>query len=351
MQGRREHIAVAMSGGVDSSVTAALLKQQGYAVRGVFMAFGQPGLEQQIARVQRIASLLDIPFAIIDLKEAFAQHVLAYFHTSYRAGKTPNPCVVCNRTIKCGALLERISIADPGVRLATGHYACIRQAENGIFQLNRGKDRRKDQSYFLCRLGQEQLARLLFPLGELTKEEVRQLAGELGLAGLHSPESQDICFLQGTTVADFLEGHASQATPGEIVSREGQNLGRHAGIHRFTIGQRRGLGLPDATPYYVVGLDACRNRVLVGKEEDLYSRRLLAREVHWLAGGPPELPRTFAVKIRYRHQPVPAEVAPAGGGRVTVTFIEPQRAITPGQFAVFYDDGQVVGSGEIATQL
>ncbi|MDA8165591.1 MAG: tRNA 2-thiouridine(34) synthase MnmA [Desulfobacteraceae bacterium] len=343
MQGAREDITVAMSGGVDSSVAAALLKRQGHAVRGVFMAFGQPGLDQQIAQVRRLASRLAVPLEIVDLREPFAREVLAAFRAGYRAGITPNPCVVCNRTIKCGALLQRI---EEGARLATGHYARIRRGEGGLFELHQGRDRRKDQSYFLCRLGQEQLSRLLFPLGDLLKDEVRRLAGELGLSELHSPESQDICFLQGTAVAGFLEGGDFSAAPGEIVDREGRVLGAHGGIHRYTIGQRRGLGLPDATPYYVLELDAGRNRVIVGKEEELFRRRLLVKEVHWLAGGPPPLPRTFAVKIRYRHQLAPAEVALAEGG-LAVTFAEPQRAITPGQFAVFYEGGQVAGSGQI----
>jgi tRNA-specific 2-thiouridylase len=232
--------------------------------------------------------------------------------------------------------------------LATGHYARIRRDESGRFQLWQGKDRRKDQSYFLCRLGQEQLARLLFPLGELTKEdEVRRLAGDFGFSDLHSPESQDICFLQGTTLADFLEKDSTKPARGDLVDQAGNIIGGHEGIHRFTIGQRRGLGLPDATPYYVVGLDAGRNRVIIGKNEDLFHRRLVVTDVHWLDGTEPRLPRTLAVKIRYRHQPARAEVAPGENGNVVVTFAEPQRALTPGQFAVFYAGEQVVGGGVI----
>jgi tRNA-specific 2-thiouridylase len=342
-------IAVAMSGGVDSSVTAALLKRQGHEVRGVFMAFGQPDLDHQVGRVQRIADHLDIPLEVVDVREAFARHVLAYFRAGYRGGKTPNPCVVCNRTIKCGVLLGRISEGTPGSRLATGHYARIRRGESGLFQLWKGRDRLKDQSYFLCRLGQEQLARLLFPLGDWTKEEVRELADDFGIKELHSPESQDICFLQGTTVADFLESGGCTPAAGKIIDRDGKVIGTHDGIHRFTIGQRRGLGIPDSTPYYVVGIDPGRNQLIVGKEEGLFQRRLLTADVHWIAGALPQLPRTLEVKIRYRHQAVPAEVAAIEERKVAVIFAEPQRAITPGQFVVFYKGEQVLGGGEILT--
>jgi tRNA-uridine 2-sulfurtransferase len=344
------NMAVAMSGGVDSSTTAALLQQQGCKVRGVFMALGQPDLEQQIARVRRIAGLLEIPLEVVDLQEPFQQQVLAYFRSSYRAGRTPNPCAICNRTIKFGILLDRIcESSPPGSKMATGHYARILRDDAGLFQLHRGRDPRKDQSYFLCRLQQEQLARISFPLGELRKEDqVRSLAADFGLGQLHGPESQDICFLKGTTVGEFMQADgAAEPTAGPIVTQAGDAIGTHAGIHRYTVGQRRGLGLPDATPYYVVRLDAEGNRVIVGKEEDLLARSLYVQNVHWLAGRPPGLPRHLEVKIRYRHQAARAEILSAPAGRLMVAFTEPQRAFTPGQFAVFYEGEQVLGSGEI----
>jgi tRNA-uridine 2-sulfurtransferase len=345
-----KNMTVAMSGGVDSSTTAALLKQQGCEVRGVFMALGQPDLEQQIARVRRIAGLLEIPLEVIDLQAPFQQQVLAYFRASYRAGSTPNPCAICNRNIKFGILLDRICENHPsGSKMATGHYARILRDDAGLFQLHRGRDPRKDQSYFLCRLQQEQLARISFPLGEMRKEDqVRPLAADFGLKQLHGPESQDICFLKGTTVGEFMQADgAAEPAAGPIVTLAGDTIGTHDGIHRFTVGQRRGLGLPDATPYYVVRLDAERNQVIVGKEEDLLARSLRVRNVHWLAGRPPGLPRHLEVKIRYRHQAARAEILSTAADRLTVTFSEPQRAFTPGQFAVFYDGEQVLGSGEI----
>jgi tRNA-uridine 2-sulfurtransferase len=346
-----KNMIVAMSGGVDSSTTAALLKQQGCKVRGVFMALGQPDLEQQIARVNRIAGLLEIPLEVVDLREPFQQQVLTYFRASYRAGRTPNPCAICNPTIKFGILLDRICESNPpGSKMATGHYARILRDDGGLFQLHRGRDPKKDQSYFLCRLQQEQLARVSFPLGELRKEEqVRGLAADFGLARLHGPESQDICFLKGTTVGEFMQADgAAEPVSGPIVTLTGETIGAHGGIHCYTVGQRRGLGIPDATPYYVVRLDVDSNRVVVGKEEDLMARRLLVRNVHWLGGSAPGPELRLQVKIRYRHRAAAAEILPAAAeGCLTVVFAEPQRALAPGQFAVFYDGDRVLGSGEI----
>ena len=337
-----------MSGGVDSSVTAALLKEQGHQVQGVFMAFGQPQLDAQIERVQRIAARLALSLTVVDLREAFEQRVLAYFCRAYCRGLTPNPCVVCNRTIKCGELLARLRARDSEISLATGHYARCVPDGAGPFELRRGRDAAKDQSYFLSQLGQEQLTHLLFPLGDYTKKEVQQLAAVYGLQDLHSPESQDICFLQESTVAAFLASHEPGLPgAGPIVSLAGRELGRHPGIHHFTVGQRRGLGLPDATPFYVVALESDGNRVVVGKRDDLLGRWLMVREPHWVAGLPPRLPQEFEVRIRHRHRAAPADVDWEQEGRLVITFREPQRAITPGQFAVLYHGDRVVGGGEI----
>ncbi len=343
--GGGESVAVAMSGGVDSSVVAAILKKQGYAVRGLFMAFGQPDLSAQIERVEQVAAKLAVKLDVIDVEDVFRAKVLDYFSAAYLAGRTPNPCVVCNPNIKFGRLLT--AAQELGVELmATGHYARLDQSGQGV-RLLKGLDPKKDQSYFLHRLGQEQLASLLFPLGGYTKEHVRELAAEFGIAGVHGSESQDVCFLQGTTVAAFIEEHVPTPADGEIVRGDGTVLGHHHGIHRYTIGQRRGLGIPDATPYYVVELDAANNRVVVGKDEELWRDSLSLNKVTWLSGASPALPTRLMVKIRYSHAGAPATIEAAEEGGLVVRFETPQRAVAPGQFAVFYDDDEVVGGGEI----
>jgi len=336
-----------MSGGVDSSVTAILLKNMGHDVHGFFMALAQPDLEQQIVRVQKVAAHLDIPLQVVDLAEPFKQEVLDYFIQSYYTGKTPNPCIICNPRIKFGRLLEEI-LAAGCRRMATGHYARVVQARNGTFHLFKGVDRRKDQSYFLHRLTQDQLARIIMPLGEQTKENVYRLAAELGIAGIHGRESQDVCFLQGRDLRSFITRDAApEPGKGLVTTRDGQVLGRHDGIHFYTVGQRKGLGIQDATPYYVVALDPQKNAVIVGKKEDLRQSGLAVGEVHWISGTVPDLPGEFVTKIRYRHEGAPARVMPPDKGLYTVCFQEPQPAITPGQFAVFYKGDEVMGGGVI----
>jgi len=343
-------IVVAMSGGVDSSVTAALLQEAGAVVTGVFMRLAHAGVRHQEEEARAVADHLGIPLVVVDLHQRFRQEVLDYFVAVYAAGKTPNPCVICNRRIKAGALLREV-VPSYGELLATGHYARIACGEAGGCQLRRGCDSRKDQSYFLCRLGQAELRQLLFPLGGRTKEEVYQLAAALGIAGRHGRESQDVCFMAEQGVADFVAAHTgSPMQGGPILTADGRMLGTHSGLARYTIGQRRGLGLPDATPYYVVALDADRNAVIVGKEAELYHQALLVEEVRWLAGGPPALPGRWLVQLRYRHQATPATVETAGGGLLVVCDT-PQRAVTPGQFAVFYAGDEVVGSGVIAAAV
>ncbi|MBU0485449.1 MAG: tRNA 2-thiouridine(34) synthase MnmA [Proteobacteria bacterium] len=344
---KEKKIAVAMSGGVDSSVTAALLQKQGHEVRGVFMDLGQPKIESQIARVRKVADFLGIPLQVVELREEFSRQVIDYFEKSYFMGLTPNPCVVCNRLIKCGAVLRQV-LADSVDLMATGHYARIRADEDGGFQLLKGLDPKKDQSYFLSQLTLEQLSKLCFPLGEFSKEHVYKMAAEFGFEFSGSEESQDICFLKDSSVAGFLAERQVVGQPtGEIVTLDGRTLGAHQGIYAFTIGQRRGLGIPDATPYYVVGIDADSNRVVVGKEDDLWRSSLQISQVNWLAGSAPQLPAVYEVKIRYRHPVAHALVENDVGGGVTVTFSTPQRAITPGQFAVFYDGDRVIGGGPV----
>ena len=337
-----------MSGGVDSSVAAALLQRQGALVQGVFMALAQPDLAEQLQRVRAVADFLQIPLTVVDLSEPFQQEVVDYFCSSYFFGKTPNPCVVCNRTIKCGRLLDQALENLGADLLATGHYARISGDETTGYRLLKGVDSKKDQSYFLGLLTQAQLAHLCFPLGGFRKEEVYDLAAEFGLAFGYTAESQDICFLKDQSVGEFLAVHSpGQERPGPMLTLQGREIGRHAGIHHFTIGQRRGLGLPDATPWYVAGLDLARNAVLVGKDADLWQKEILLPAVHWLNGQPPVLPRVCEVKIRSRHSACQAEIAEHDGG-VLMTFAQPQRAVTPGQFAVFYEGEVVLGCGEIA---
>lgn len=342
-----EKIAVAMSGGVDSTVTAALLQRQGYTVCGLYMNLGLPGLEKQVARVREIAARLDVNVEVVDLSQSFAEEVLRYFRRSYFSGRTPNPCVICNPQIKFGRLLAEVQKRDIEV-LATGHY--VRNEWNGsLWQLKKGQDSRKDQSYFLCRLGQEQLRHLVFPLGEWSKDRVYEVASDLGFHDFGGQESQDICFLQGKSIREYFsseEGFEAQPKAGEIVTAEGKVLGSHQGIYTYTVGQRRGLGIPDRTPYYIIGLNPEKNQVVVGKEADLWEKHLLISDMNWLADKTPTLPQVYTVKIRYRHDGAPALVSQTEKG-IVVTFDTAQRAITPGQFAVLYDKDVVVGGGEI----
>lgn len=343
----REKIGVAMSGGVDSSVTASLLQQLGFEVHGFFMqlplAGGSGG---QVQRVQTLAERFRITLHLIDMRDLFSKKVISYFVETYLRGSTPNPCVICNEQVKFGVLFQEMR-ARGMERMATGHYARVSRTEKGVPVLRRGLDPGKDQSYFLCRLAAGTLAGLVLPLGERTKKEVYRLAAEMNLQGVHGPESQDVCFLAGSSVAAFFAARGIPEQPGDIVTDSGKVIGRHHGLWRYTIGQRRGLELPDASPWYVRELDARRNRLLVCKKEELLMRRAFLSEVRWL-GEEPFLPWQGLVQIRGRHTPTQAELAPAGAGRWRLQFTQPQRAVTPGQFAVFYQDDVVLGSGIIA---
>ncbi|MEW6218383.1 MAG: tRNA 2-thiouridine(34) synthase MnmA [Thermodesulfobacteriota bacterium] len=341
-------VAVAMSGGVDSSVTAALLVRRGLPVKGMFLHLGQPDADRQESRVAGIAVRLGIELEVLELADRFEVEVLSPFVAAYLAGRTPNPCTICNRRIKFGALLDRVR--QLGCRfLATGHYARRLALPDGGIGLGQGRDIAKDQSYFLALLDQEQLAEVRFPLGRLTKAAVRRLAWSLGLAGLHGPESQDVCFLAGGAVEDLLTARPGAGRlAGEVVDRMGRVLGRHPGIHHFTVGQRRGLGIPDASPYYVLAIDADRDRVVVGKEADLWQQEVLVAPLSWVAGRPPALPLRCAARIRYRQRQAPATLYPVPGGLGgRLVFDQPQRAVTPGQYAVLYLGDLVLGGGEI----
>jgi len=336
-------IGIALSGGVDSATAAALLLEQGFAVQGFFMLL-LPESEEQVGKAQAVAEQLGISLHLVDLRGQFRQQVIAAFAAAYGSGLTPNPCILCNQLIKFGLLFE--AMAAKGMEaMATGHYA---RTEGG--GLRRGLDPGKDQSYFLCRLSAAQLKRLILPLGTWRKNEVFDRAAELGFSQFKAGgESQDVCFLAGQDLTSFLRNEGLEARSGEIVTADGRVLGQHQGCWKYTVGQRRGLGLPDATPWYVTGLDAVSNRVIVGKNEELFQRGLLLADVQWQM--PPPEQWQGRAQLRSRHQAAEARAMPAGNGCWKIFFKEPQRAVTPGQFAVFYEDDRVIGSGVIQSGL
>jgi tRNA-specific 2-thiouridylase len=347
-----------MSGGVDSSMAAALLVEQGYEVIGIMLRLwaddsaGEP-VENRCCSLQamddarRVAARLGIPFYLINAEAPFKSIVVDYFTAEYAAGRTPNPCLRCNRLIRFGFLLER-ALALEADCLATGHYARVRQRD-GCFELLKGVDRRKDQSYALAMLTQSQLAHALFPLGELTKAEVRRLARERGLPVAERPESQELCFLGDGNYRGFLARHAARSLiPGPILDLEGRELGQHRGLPLYTIGQRKGLGIAVGEPRYVVAMDTARNALIVGPPAALLRRSLVAHEMNWIAGRPPQGPIRVTAKIRYRAPDRPATATPLDDDRVQVAFDEPQRAITPGQAVVLYQGDVCLGGGIIA---
>ena len=337
-------IGVAMSGGVDSTVTAGLLLEQGFSVHGFFMVLPLPGLDQQISRVTRIARHLQIPLHCVDLRQQFNITIIQYFVDSYRQGLTPNPCVVCNQMIKCGQLMQEMTACGMA-KMATGHYARIMHSDDDTVTLHRAVDLSKDQSYFLCRLSAEQLERLILPLGNWKKSAVYEQARRMEALDFDGKESQDVCFLANRELTSFLAEQGLPGRSGEIRTGDGKVLGSHRGIWQYTVGQRRGLGIPDATPWYVTALDTATNQVIIDKNDKLFHRDLLLRDVQWLI--PAQDNRKGRVQIRSRHRAAEAEIQPLDNNRAQVCFAEPQRAITPGQFAVFYQEQQVIGSGII----
>jgi tRNA-specific 2-thiouridylase len=334
-----------MSGGVDSTACAIML-QKDHPVQGFFMRLAQPDYTAQLERVQAIAVRLGIGLTVIDLQRQFEEKVLRYFADSYRAGLTPNPCLVCNREIKFGLLLQAMLAAGSEI-MATGHYARIVERD-GVFSLHKGLDRHKDQSYFLARLGQAQLSRLLLPLGDRSKKETYTFVADHGFTGFSGGESQDVCFLGAESVGDFLARRLPGMTAdGPVVTADGKEIGRHRGLFRHTIGQRRGLGLPDSTPWYVVRLDPQSNTLIVGKEDDLLQWQVEIADLHWPGGNPPGDGERFEVRLRSTHRGASATCHPAGDNRARLHFDSAQRAVTPGQFAVLYRGDEVVGSGVI----
>jgi tRNA-specific 2-thiouridylase len=352
-------IVVAMSGGVDSSVAAALLVEQGLEVVGVSMqlydrregaageGFGSCCSLDDLQDARRVAASLGVPHYIMNFERQFATEVVDRFVEEYLAGRTPIPCTRCNSELKFATLLDRAR-ALGAEQVATGHYARIATDERtGRLELRRGLDHAKDQSYFLFSLDQSQLARSRFPVGELGKPEVREHARRLGLRVAGKPDSQEICFVPDGDYAAFIERRAGAGAGGPIVHVDGSALGSHGGIHRFTVGQRKGLGLSAGRPLYVVAVEPDTCTVVVGPPEALDEPVALVEDVNWVSGEAPGTAIRATVQIRHRHAAAPATVTPLPGRRARVRFDAPQRAITPGQAAVFYDGDVVAGGGWI----
>jgi tRNA-specific 2-thiouridylase len=365
----QEPIAVAMSGGVDSSTVAAMLARQGRSIIGLTMQLWNqrrlPGLAPASATgrccslddvydARRAAEQIGIPYYVVNFEREFEESVVKPFVEEYLAGRTPIPCTLCNNYIKFDRFIEMADSVGAG-QIATGHYARVRFDEaSGRWQLLRGVDASKDQTYFLFGLTQAQLARTLFPLGELTKPEVRQMARSMDLAVAVKEDSQEICFVPNGDYAAFMDaylaerGIPTQRTRGEIVTTDGRKLGEHEGVHHFTVGQRRGLGVAAGEPLYVIATDPGAQRVVVGANEELLRPRCFAAGVNWISIAGLENPARAQVKIRNKHAAAAAELRPTGASaRVEVIFDEPQRAVTPGQAAVFYDGDLVLGGGWI----
>jgi tRNA-uridine 2-sulfurtransferase len=366
-----ETIAVAMSGGVDSSTVAAMLRAEGHTVVGLTMQLwnqrrlaGREGMPEQVQGrccsiedvydARRVAEDLGIPYYVVNHEERFERDVVRPFVEEYLSGRTPIPCSLCNNHLKFDQLL--VTARQIGADLlATGHYArCEFSPERNRWLLRRAADSAKDQTYFLFGLTQEQLSRTRFPLGEMNKPQVRELARQHGLALAEKPDSQEICFVPGGDYKRFIDAYLAEQgeslpdTSGEMVTAGGKVVGRHEGIHNFTVGQRKGLGVATGSPLYVININGAEGKVTVGSNDDLLSRKLLARDVNWIAIESLAQPLRVTAKIRHRHEPAAASIENAANGEVLVTFDEPQRAITPGQAVVFYDGDLVVGGGWIA---
>ncbi len=366
-----ETIAVAMSGGVDSSTVAAMLRADGHNVIGLTMQLwnqrrlaGREGMPESVQGrccslddvydARRVAEIIGIPYYVVNQERRFEDEVVRPFVQEYLSGRTPIPCSLCNNHLKFDQLL--VFAKQIGAeKLATGHYAQVEfDDRSGRWLLKRPADRSKDQTYFLFGLTQEQLSRTIFPLGKLTKPEVRELARRHGLALAEKPDSQEICFVPGGDYKRFLDAYLEEQneslpdTAGELVTTSGDVIGTHHGIHNFTVGQRKGLGVATGAPLYVIQIKGDARQVVVGSGEELYSKTLRARNVNFISVEKLTAPMRVSVKIRHRHEPTLAMLEPVGRNEVLATFDEPQRAVTPGQAAVFYDGDTVVGGGWIA---
>jgi len=343
----QKRVAVAMSGGVDSSVTAALLKQAGYEVSGIHVKlWSDPDLKSTISDLEHTCQILDIPLHRLDLEKEFRRLVVDSFCREYSQGRTPNPCIVCNQHVKFGLLLDKI-LGMGAEYLATGHYARMESTPGG-YRLLKAADQSKDQSYFLYILGQKELEHLLLPLGELSKEKVRKMADELGLPTSGRSESQDVCFIPDNDYRSFIAQHVS-FQPGDIIDITGKVLGKHNGLAQYTVGQRQGLGLASGEPLYVIELDATNNRLVVGSKDQLLHSVLIASQLSWVSGKAPTEPVSITAKVRYKAPEVAAELHL--NDRAEVRFAEPQQAVAPGQSVVFYQGDVVLGGGVIDAVL
>jgi len=364
-------IAVAMSGGVDSSTVAAILCAEGYKVVGLTMQLwnqrrlaGREGMPESVQGrccslddvydARRVAETIGIPYYVVNHEDRFERDVIRPFVQEYLSGRTPIPCSLCNNHLKFDQLLT-VAQQIGADAVATGHYACVEfVSEQYRWLLKRPVDHSKDQTYFLFGLTQEQLSRTLFPLGGMTKPEVRELARKHGLALAEKPDSQEICFVPGGDYKNFLDAYLAEQgeslpdTAGELVTTDGRVIGEHSGIHNFTVGQRKGLGVATGSPLYVLQIKGDARQVVVGGGENLYSNTLRVHRINLISVDDLHVPMRVSVKIRHRHEPAAALIEKSGDDEILVTFDEPQRAITPGQAAVFYDDDVVVGGGWIS---
>ena len=354
--------AVAMSGGVDSSLTAALLMEQGYDVIGITMLLSAEGrggaldleggeLPDSVVDAKKVADVLGIKHYTVDFRKEFQTNVIDYFLNEYAKGRTPNPCVMCNPSMKFGLLLDK-ALELGADFLATGHYARVEQLENGRYVVKKGLDEHKDQSYALHRLPQKSLAHILLPLGGMTKEHVRELAEKIALPVAHKAESQEICFVPHDDYKAFLKTHRPECLhKGNIVDGDGKVLGRHEGVPLYTIGQRKGLGIAAPEPLYVNRLDTERNEVVVGGNQAVFAKGLLASDANWIAIDDVTDGQVLGAKIRYGKREAQATLTKRADGLLQVDFAEPQRAVTPGQFVVFYAGDVLVGGAMIERPL
>jgi tRNA-specific 2-thiouridylase len=350
-------VVVAMSGGVDSSVTAALLDKEGYEVIGIMLRlwseprFGDENkccAPDSVIHARRVANLIGIPFYVIDARRKFQKNVVEYFINGYSQGITPNPCLVCNQLIRWGFLLDEIKKFDAQY-LATGHYARIEQSSNGKIKLLKALDKKKDQSYVIYMLDQGQLSTTLFPLGIHKKEEVRNLAREFSLPVFDRPESQDLCFIGNDSYQNFLRRNASHLEKcGDIYSIEGNLIGKHAGVAFYTIGQRKGLGVHSSQPLYVINKNASTNTIIVGGNEARRKSKFNVSNINWISGKLPDVLNEFSVKIRYRSAEIPCRIFPTSENQIEIHLNEPTNDITPGQAAVIYEGDVCLGGGIIS---